>query len=439
MKRTTFFILAALCAAPSIHPALWATPVELRNTTGTELNVELLSTEGGQVTFTRIEDGMEFTIPVSMLDKPSQQKVMQWKYLPDSVPFFKLDDQYVIPIDIEGNTLTYFGPDSQKQEVNLPEAQKLKTLVEQNKTAFSKNGRKRFGRMHSITNGNNPMIVSQNGATAIFEDRNKENAFGITKDNLSDNKEPPLQEISYEIFLPADIQQAFSSTTLATFFSTIKPESHPLGEEINKDPINLNLKQPIPATLSSGKWVKNKAIVRTFKSARNSIIFINYDDTPIGLRNIQFKPLQPEMNMLTLADLADGYNLFTSSKSFEIEEGRNGAIEIKAHADLQYHLNLDKGYKIQIVIEYGNSNVTAEMEPPNKIKNKEKIVKEVNLKKTVTSFGSNHEITITFNSNGLTYPQIVLKPGPEGPIILKRFDVSIAKSPNAAELNPLHR
>ena len=143
MKKITSSILAALCAILSATPALWAEPVELRNTSGTELIVELLSTESGQVTFTRTSDNMEFTIPMSMLDKPSQKKITDWeirtKYQPDSAPFFKLGGEYVIPIEIQGNQVTYFDANGQKQTVNYTEAQKLRELVKENKKALNVN------------------------------------------------------------------------------------------------------------------------------------------------------------------------------------------------------------------------------------------------------------------------------------------------------------
>jgi len=127
MKKLTLLLFTALCA---LHPSLRAEPVDLTNTSGTTLTVELLGTEGGQVTFTRIDDGMEFTIPLSMLDEASREEVKKWelqkKFQPGTAPFFRMDGEYVIPIDIQGNKVTYFDANGQKQEKTYQEAINLR-------------------------------------------------------------------------------------------------------------------------------------------------------------------------------------------------------------------------------------------------------------------------------------------------------------------------
>jgi hypothetical protein len=438
MKSIPLFVLIALCV---ISAHLCAEPIDIRNTSGTELTVEIISTEGDQVTFVRTSDDQEFTIPLSMLDEPSQKKIYEWelteKYQPDSAPFFKLGGEYVIPIDIRGNTITYFDANSQKQQVDDPQALKLREFVEENKNALGEpnpnTGFKNFDRVYAPKA---TTLIDETGVTAVFNDGGDKISF--YKDFLSSANEPMLQKISYEIFLPKEIETS-GRNYFAEFLSKANFEEHPLQEEIRTGQIEARFSPPLPSTLSSGKWVKNKAIVRTHKYATNMVIFNNKDNTPVGVRNIRFKPVEPKENLFTLNDLTEGYNLFRSSKPFKINTG-NGAVAIDAQADVYYPLVLDTGYKVEIVIEYENGNVdaNADLYQPGGDELHE-VVGEINLRKRKESSGSRKTTTITYNSRNLMSPRITLEVRTGTPMILHRFDVSIQKKSNAGALNPLHR
>jgi hypothetical protein len=440
MKRLSLFLLAAL----SVQPAVWAETLQLRNTAGNNLSAEIVSTESGQLTFKRTADDMEFTIPLSMLDKPSQKKIAEWeqrtKYQPDSAPFFKLGDLYVVPVDIKGNTITYFGPDSQRQEVNHPDAQKLLELVVQNKKALSINASKGTEHLDSIRSEGDTTLVSEKGATAIYG--NGANKISLWKDALSSPEEPLLHEISYEIFLPRNIK--ITGNHFGEFLTRILVKSYPnqkeLEEAYNNGTIQPSLRQPLPATLSSGKWIKNKAIIRTHRYAFNGATFENSDGTPIAVRNMEFKPIKPAEDVITLDDLKNGYNLFTSNQPFQINNQGEDTVEITATSPLQYSMVLDLGYEVEIEIEYENGQVTADADYVTMEGKKDtELLEKIDLKNRKESLGSRSKMTITFNTLGNAYPQIFLKSGIEGTIKLHRFDVSIKEARNAAELNILHR
>ena len=428
MKKITSFILTTLGALASVT-ALQAETVQLRNTAGTELTGEVNSTEGNQVTFTRTSDGMEFTIPLSMLDEPSRQKVTQWeeqvKYLPDSAPFFKLGDQYVIPINIEGNQITFFNANSQKQSANHPKAQKLQALVEENKTALSKRPGLGFEGIQQIRSRENKILTSESGATAVL---NSEYDLQFYKEYKTN--EPFMHEISYEIFLPKDIET--EKRNYLAKFSALAHLDHPLIEELKKGTIQGRFSTPLPVSLKSGNWVKSKTIVRTLTHAGHVVYFGNIENIPVGVRNLEFKPVEPNKNLITLSDLIDGYNIFTSNKPFEIKPQGYQAVEIHANALLLFHLNLDIGYEIEVKAEYENGKITARS-------NADLYRNETNLKEKRQSIGSRQKVTITFNTHNDFYPLIFLNQDEDKPMIIHNFNVSITKRANAAELNAFHR
>jgi len=439
MKKLTLLLFTALCA---LHPSLRAEPVDLTNTSGTTLTVELLGTEGGQVTFTRIEDAMEFTIPLSMLDEASQNEVKKWelqkKFQPGTAPFFRMDGEYVIPIDIQGNKVTYFDANGQKQEKTYQEAINLRRFVDQNKQGLGMKPRKGFNGIKRVQNGTHTTLMSDTGATVIF---NKEDGYiSFLKELLSSQNEPQLHEISYEVFLPKEIQTP-GHKQLGGFLSRTEVKFHPLKDEIQEKSltgeVRPEVRSPLPATLTAGKWVKNKAIVRTFKYAVTLASFNNFQNTPVGVRNIEFKPVQPRDNLLTLEDLKAGYNLFTSFRPFHIGE-KSGAVEIRAQAPLQYNLVLDEGYQVEIEAEYENGKIDAEAEIYEyQGKKLHPVVRKINLRKDRKTSGSKQSIKITYNAQWFT-PTITLESDSQSPMILHKFNVSVKKTPDAHKLI-LHR
>ena len=457
MKQTFNFIWAVLTALTAVA-TLSAETVKLRNTAGNDLTAEIISVQSGQLTFNRASDKMEFTIPLSMLDEPSRQKIADWevrtKYLPDTAPFFKLNGEYVIPVEITGNQITYFDSNSRKQTVSHQDAPKLQQLVDQNKKGLAyknKDVNKLFTQNKELANKyvNTPRLRNRNNETiqlketmaAIFNVENR--GASIKKEKgISTENEPELHEITYEIFTPQFAMNSYRQDSVL-FISMIN-NNHPLLEEIREksksgEIIPGQLRQNLPDQLTPGKWNKNKAIIRTYKHAENPIIFQNKKGTPVGVRNLNFKPVEPNGTVITLKDLINGYNLFTSTKPFEIKAQGDRTVKIVAEENLEYHITLDPGYEIEITIEYENGNVTADDEL---FKIDGKLIepaKKMNLKSSKKSFGSRKELTIQFNSQAHTYPEISLKPGADGTITLQRFDVSIKKDPRAAEKYILHR
>ena len=60
-------ILSIIMAIMAITSAS-AKTMDVRNTAGTEMTIQISNLEGTQLTFVRTSDNREFTIPLSMLD-----------------------------------------------------------------------------------------------------------------------------------------------------------------------------------------------------------------------------------------------------------------------------------------------------------------------------------------------------------------------------------
>jgi hypothetical protein len=419
---------------------LSAEPITIRNTSGTELTVEIINLEDEQVTFVRTADDMEFTIPKSLLDEDSQNKILKWeileKYRPESEPFFNLNGEYIIPIEIQGNTITYFDKNSQKGEVKSTHALKLKGFTERNKKALSQNKKGTLKNIETIRSSPDITLIEENKVTAIFNQGDKQ--LSLWKSYFSPD-EPMLQEISYEIFIPKDISVpekliAGFPVKFLKFSSYMDVQRHP-DQKIQNTLINQGFipqfKQTLPATLSSGEWVKNKAIIRTFKYALNAMSFYSIENTPVAIRNIEFKPIEPKDNLLSISDLIEGYNLFHSKFPFTIQEHNGEYVEIKDSSDLYFSLYVDPGYEVEIVIEHENCEIEKYMD--NMVKESSEIKIKDRRK------GSRKVTEIKYNGSARSQPEITLKKEGKDNIILHRFDVSINKSRDAEKINILHQ
>lgn len=431
MKIILWSIITAFIAT---QLSLSAEPITVTNTSGTELTVEIQTLEGNQLTFVRTSDKQEFTIPLSMLDEPSQKKIDAWelktKYQPDSAPFFKMGDQYVIPIEITAqNSLTYYDSNSKLQTSNFSEAPKLKNLAEENKKGLRESGTGMEG-IVSVTNGRDKILNVKNGVVVLSEQGSKTQ---IIKDqhNPYNPDDAQLNEITYETFLPKAIELEQPSNRFIRFFSMApSTKDHPLYQMFFNREVNGDIRGKIPSNLKPGEWVKNKTIVRIFRGATNLVYISKVENTPVGIRNVKFKPVKPEKSLLTIEDLEQGYNFFTSPSPFTLEKTSRG-VKIDAEEPIRFRLSLDAGYEVEIVTEYENGSIEEDSMHVE-------INKNSDLRIANRSMGSREESIITFKGYGL-FTEIIIKPNARDPMILHRFDVSISKARNAAKLNPLHQ
>lgn len=442
MNRKLISLTLILVAWTSV---VEAAAIDLTNTSGTTLSVEIQKVDGSSVTFNRQSDSKEFTIDLNMLDAQSQAQVREWeaqkRYNPESAPFFEINGEYVLPLEVtNGNQIRAVSTLGEIQVYSFPNAERLRPMADSTSRGSQEDPKSAFEF--------NVVRVKNSGETYTFVDDQK--IIWVPKSiedkvDLIPKIEAPtkLAILSYELFLPKNIH---TEGGIGSVFSAILSPKHPHIQELESNRVNARYHKMLPATLEAGRWVKNQTVYRTYGDLAEQIQIKTGSKVPMGIRKMELTaiPDSQSTQLFTTDDLEEA-NVFISTEPFKLEQTSRGInvepIGSSSTVDIAVDFPFEKGYRIEGVIEISGGTVLIDCMGGSKdiqtmngdIVSYEKFL---NIKIRKNTSGSAQEISFGFDCMTKMTPEIRVKG--QNPIIHK-FDVNLIVKDDAGDYNPLHK
>lgn len=424
---------------------LFADPIELNNQNGATITAEIQSVDGGRVTIERASDRQSFTFDIATLDEASRGIVRQWEmetvYFPESRPFFDLNGQTIIPLKVDGTTLTYLDPQGEQKSKSIDTAPKLEKLAQANATAQGKlpaglvtpaevvqnielqDSTRQFGFADRIAYKDDPSRDIKNSPKWVIN---------LRGDVLGQAK---LWELTYDIYW-ANIEQItvenFRDIPSELYWSSTASRDALPG--IMEAGINPKTRNQGTLNPTAGLWMREKVYIRPLReSAKNLLYFYCpnfYGDYVI--KNVQLKPIPDakEVKLYSMEDIRQ-YNVFASTTAFETEVKEAGVV-FRSDEPLKLTLPacLDKGYAVRGTVRHSGGQLNwPEAET----------MADLTVKKK--SVGSATETTFSFTVSGRSphYEDILTLEAPRGQEIdITEFSITAELLPNAEKLNPFH-
>jgi hypothetical protein len=412
-----------------------AVPVELTNTAGTVLTVEIDAFENGKVTIKRVSDSKEFTIPLSMLDEASQAIVTEWVketvYNPDTYPFILAEDEYVIPVKILNSTsIEAIDASGATRTFDFNSADLLAEFVARNNVALQTEPQEAFTGIMGERDWHSKgkfMAFQKDRITVLSGEMLLMPAAHWPADS-----NPPadafldpavkMWKITYRTFFPKDLRRY----TLGRTESILNPISPSFQQAAR---LRIGLDAELPTAQKGGQWVTHKTYVRTFPKSCTRIVFHPDSHMPYTIRDFEMKPvdLNPKMVFYTTQDLED-YNIFTSTGPVEISKSGSSYIYSGEDYYLKLPMDLETGFDVKMEFQLENA----------RIKTKESMNPEECDLRIRKESGSRDQFTVTYKTpkGALLDPVIEIHPVDKSkPLVIHTLKVSASFNDDAKE-NP---